>query len=208
MKLLKKILFTVFCLPVVLLFGVSSPGTGEAKDDEDQKQKETTPGEEAQTPAENGLPQTQEELDALIEKRLARERKKLSKPQTTPPAQQTPPAGEQTPTAQPDNSAELTAARREAMTARVQLEAVKSGIRADVAEDAVYLAMREAEKDGDPDEESINDALKSVLKRHPEWKQGVKPDNKPGFQVGAEGQQPNVTQTSKAAPKKRWNKFN
>lgn len=136
---------------------------------------------------------TQEDVNNVVAKEVAKALKKAAKQQAAPPAQvpaQPPVAGDQAPPpTQPDNSAELAAAQRELLTAKAQIEAIRSGIRADVAEDAVYLALREAEKDGDPDEESIADALKTVLKRHPEWKQSTDSENKPGFRVGAGGDQ-------------------
>ena len=53
------------------------------KDDENKAVQQPAAAEESsQQPAaeqDSGLPKTQEELDALIEKRLARERKKLAK---------------------------------------------------------------------------------------------------------------------------------
>lgn len=53
------------------------------KDDENKAVQQPAAAEESsqQTASEqdSGLPKTQEELDALIEKRLARERKKLAK---------------------------------------------------------------------------------------------------------------------------------
>lgn len=57
------------------------------------------------------------------------------------------------------------------MEAKAQIEAFKSGVRSDAVEDAVYLAVREVEKSGDEvDEDTIREALKNVLKRHPSWK--------------------------------------
>ncbi len=49
----------------------------------------------------------------------------------------------------------------------------------------MYLALREAEKAGEADEDGVKDALKNVLKRHPEWKQGEKQN--PGIKFGAGG---------------------
>ena len=49
---------------------------------EESSQQPAAAEESSQQPAaeqDSGLPKTQEELDALIEKRLARERKKLAK---------------------------------------------------------------------------------------------------------------------------------
>lgn len=153
---------------------------------ETQEQTETT-----QQEADNGLPKTQEELNALIEKRLARERKKMAKQSAAQPAVD--PAAPQTGTVTPETGAAQPAAigtenavmQRELLSARAQLEAMRSGVRADVAEDAVMLAIHEVEKDGDdPDEDTIREALKNVLKRHPDWKQESKKQG--GIKVGAQ----------------------
>ena len=56
-------------------------------------------------------------------------------------------------------------------------------------EDAVLLAMHDVEKAGDElDEDAVAEALKEVLKRHPEWKKQDDPKSSSGgFRVGASG---------------------
>jgi len=75
----------------------------------------------------------------------------------------------------------------ELLLARAENAAYKSGVRPDAVEDAVYLALRDARRDGAAaDEASIAKALEGVLERHPEWKaSGSKPK---GFRIGAERQ--------------------
>ena len=125
-----------------------------------------------------GLPQTQEELDALIEKRIKREHKKWDKQQ-----QQTEEPAE--PKQATEAAAQNIAIQKELTEARAQLEAVKSGVRPDVVEDAVYLAMREIERSGEEaDADSIREALQLVLKRYPSWKNDEK--QKSGIKVGAD----------------------
>lgn len=137
---------------------------------------------EKMPPADSGLPKTQEELDALLEKRLARERKKLLKQSAAAPEKATTPGDGVDPDQQ--QSQELLAVNKELLLARAQIEAYKGGIAPGVAEDAVYLALREVEKGGEePDDDTMRDALQLVLKRHPEWKQEEK--QKGGFKVGA-----------------------
>lgn len=129
------------------------------------------------------LPKTQEELDALIEKRLKREQKKWAKQQTTVPAQPPAPAPATAPPAV-DNT-ELQKTQHDLLEAHAELAAVKSGLNPAVAEDAVLLAVHEVEKTGDDlDDDSVADALKAVLKRHPEWKAAK---DGTGFRVGAGG---------------------
>ena len=201
--------------PNIQLFA-AAPGTtasGEG-DDPAKKQKNTTDpsttggeGDPAGTEvgtsaADDGLPKTQEELDALIEKRLKREQKKWAKQQATPPAAQSaapattdPPAGGSiaqptTPAATALDNSELLKAQRSLVETRAQLTAVKSGINPAMVEDAVLLAIHAVEKDGDdPDDENVADALKDILKRHPEWKTD-KGNAGTGFRVGAGGGDP------------------
>jgi len=149
--------------------------------DQDADDNNTEPG----NTSHDNLPKTQEELDAIIEKRLERERRKFTRQlqkqqQKQKNTQDSAEEEEGTPLPNP----ELERLNKELLLARAQLEAFRNGIRPDVVEDAVYLALREAEKDGEADEEDIKEALKSVLKRHPEWKSE---NNKPGggFKVGA-----------------------
>lgn len=158
----------------------------EQKDLEQQEQAAVHTQEDAQAKApqseESGLPKTQAELDELIEKRIARERKRLAKHSGAQQGEAA--AGGE---AQAESEVAVKALSRELMSAKAQLEAYKSGVSAEAAEDAVLLALHQIEKDGEePDEEAIREALKAVLKRHPEWK---KEEKKGGIKVGAqEGQ--------------------
>ena len=85
-----------------------------------------------------------------------------------------------------DNSAAL---HREIVETRAQLAAYKEGVKPEAVEDAVLLAMHAVEKSGDElDEDAVAEALKEVLKRHPEWKkQDDQKNNSGGFRVGAGG---------------------
>lgn len=188
MKRLKRLFLLAFCLPLGIL-GAAVP------DDPDDSKKQAPPDG---TPPDGGdggndsLPKTQEELDALIEKRLARERKRLAKQSAAPPAApaQPPAEGTQQPPAQapaaPMEDPEKISIQRELLLAKAQISAIQEGIDPSVSEDAVYLALREAEKADEADEEGIRDALKAVLKRHPEWKKDSK-EGSGGFRFGADG---------------------
>jgi hypothetical protein len=173
-------------IPNIQLFGEPVDPAEDAKESQSAEQ----PAQEAanQNPSEpdSGLPKTQEELDAMIEKRLSRERKKLAKQQS-----QSPSAGQADTaqaTAAEQYASDLKTAQRDLASARGQLEAIRMGVRPDLTEDAVALAMLEIQKAGDdPDEDAIRDALKAVLKRHPEWKQGQKQLG--GIKIGAQQQE-------------------
>lgn len=79
----------------------------------------------------------------------------------------------------------------ELLNTKVQLAAFKSGVRGEVVEDAVCLALHDAKKTGEVSEKSVAQALKGVLNRHPEWKQ--ESASAGNFRVGAEsGKMPNT----------------
>lgn len=182
----------------------------EQKPEEEKKVPDQTTESGKTETSDSGLPKTQEELDALIEKRLARERKKLGgKPiPTEPSAPPVPPAEAPQETADASAQAELDGMRRELLLSKVQLSALKSGARTEAIEDAVLLAMHDAEKSGELTEETVQKALDGVLKRHPEWKQ-AKEEGKPGgFQVGAPAGDATKPEGVPRTSSKRWNRFN
>ncbi|WP_283608553.1 hypothetical protein [Faecalispora anaeroviscerum] len=176
-----------------------------AADDDDPAKKggsssaqngDSAAGDGNSAAADESLPKTQEELDALINSRLKREQKKWSKQQAAPPAavpavpDPAAPAASATQPQAPSavDNTELQNAQKELVAARAQLAAIKSGIAPAAVEDAVLLAMHEVEKNGDdPDEDSVSEALKVILKRHPEWKKEEDPKKQgnAGFRVGA-----------------------
>lgn len=175
-----------FLRPQLQLF--AEPAAKEGPDKNPNNQTPPQAGSPDSGAGEN-LPKTQEELDALINTRLKRaekdwlkKQKQTQQPPTAPPA--TPPA-DSTPPAE-DNSAAL---QREIVETRAQLAAYKEGVKPEAVEDAVLLAMHDVEKAGDElDEDAVAEALKEVLKRHPEWKLQDDPKNSSGgFRVGASG---------------------
>jgi hypothetical protein len=144
-----------------------------------QEEEQKDDKREEQDSASN-LPKTQEELDALIEGRIKREHRKWNKQVQQP---QDAPVQPTAPQEAPANDAY----QKELMEAKAQIEAFKSGVRTDAVEDAVYLAVREVEKSGDEvDEDTIREALKAVLKRHPSWKNTEK--QKTAIKVGADAE--------------------
>lgn len=90
------------------------------------------------------------------------------------------------PSAQPP-AAEPPAPDTELLEVKAQLAAYKSGVRGDVVEDAVCLAVHDAQKAGELTEKTVAEALEGVLERHPEWKNTA--ENAAGFRVGADGSQ-------------------
>lgn len=90
------------------------------------------------------------------------------------------------PSAQPP-AAEPPAPDTELLEVKAQLAAYKSGVRGDVVEDAVCLAVHDAQKAGELTDKTIAKALEGVLERHPEWKNTA--ENAAGFRVGADGTQ-------------------
>lgn len=177
-----------------------APAAGEQE--QQQEQSAGAEGEQSQAPAEDGLPKTQDELEKLISRRLKKEQKKWEKAQT----ENKPEDGSNAAPA-PDSSAELVQLRAELQEARAQSAAARLGFKPEVIEDAVYLAVRAANKnnDGDPDDEDIKAELSAVLKKHPEWKTGEKQSS--GFRVGAPAPEQSA-KAQKTGALKRWNRFN
>lgn len=150
--------------------------------------------------AESTLPKTQEELNKFVDRQVKKERKKWEKEQSKSET-------EEKPAETADNSAELERLRSELQESRAQNTAAKLGFKADVIDDAVYLAMRNAAKnnDGDFDDEDIKTELSAVLKKHPEWKANAGKGT--GFRVGAPEPKQSVDKT-KTTAQKSWNRFN
>lgn len=172
--------------------------------DEADPQEEENRDENAPETGEgdNGLPKTQEELNALMQKRLKRERKKWEREAQAPaaaPKQPNQPV-EQVDQPPADNTA-LNEANRALLIAKAQLEAYKSGVAENAVEDAVALAVMRAEREGEADDEGVRDALKEVLKRHPEWNTKKKEDGKNGFKVGVDPTGSENTSQGKGLPK-------
>lgn len=146
---------------------------------EGQETETQVPADEKETTEErpDNLPKSQDELDNLIKERLRREKRdwekqKKAKEEELKQADKT------------DEKPESDTTRVELMQARAELAAYKSGIKPDAVEDAVVLAMSQVSKNGDElNDDNIADALKDIIKRHPEWKKeeqskvfrGVKP---------------------------------
>lgn len=162
--------------------------------EQNEKDKEPTPATHtdeatesaAQTSGQepgSSLPKTQQELDALIEKRLTRERRRLARQQGAQPTAMPPDEAAPAPAA---DTAALATATRELLIAHAQLDAYRSGVAPAAVEDAVLLAVLQAEKAGEADEDGVRDALADVLKRHPEWKPDRKDAKPGGFKVGVD----------------------
>ena len=170
----------------------------DSQEDEEQAADTQENRTEAVPAEKDGLPKTQEELNAMIEKRLKRERRKMEHQQTGAVQGQ-----QETQTAEqglPETNA-LDAVNRELMIARAQLEAYKSGVMANAVEDAVYLAVMQAEKAGELDEEGVRDALKEVLKRRPEWRAKKDETVKGVFKIGVDASEAGEKAKGKGLPK-------
>lgn len=89
----------------------------------------------------------------------------------------------------PDDKPAEDSTNLELLNAKAQIAAFKSGIRLDVVEDAVCLAMHDAKKNGELTDESVAEALSGVLSRHPEWKATT--ENTNNFRVGGDGSKEN-----------------
>lgn len=171
-------------------------------DEADPPEEENRDENAQETGEDNGLPKTQEELNTLMQKRLKRERKKWEREAQNPTAAQNPPAQPAKQVEQPaaDNTA-LNEANRALLIAKAQLEAYRSGVAENAVEDAVALAVMRAEREGEADDEGVRDALKEILKRHPEWNTKKKENVKNGFKIGVDPTGSENTPQGKGLPK-------
>lgn len=173
--------------PNIQLFAEPKDEPEDPKNTNQKDQPPADPPKDDPKPPNNDsktVTMTQQELDKLISSRVSRALKQsIGNPNDDgqPGHNGNQPDG--APTTQPDNS-ELFAAQQELIQARAQLAALKSNVSPDAVEDAVILAMRDVEKSGnEPTDENVSEAIKNVLKRHPEW---AKDDEKKhgGFKIG------------------------
>lgn len=100
--------------------------------------------------------------------------------------------------------------QRDLIQARGELAAYRAGVAPAMVQDAVTLAMAEAEKSGEITEAAVSKALEAVLKRHPEWKSAEEPKQKSGgFRLGADrdsgGSYKKTTGNNQNV--KRWNRY-
>lgn len=150
-------------------------------------EREKDPGKETDAEKQGAEKLKTEEADNKPEEIPEAETPPETEPQSepdTPPPPQSDEAPETVEEPAPTNNL-----AEELAQARAQIAAYKSGMRPDVVDDAVYLAMRDVKKSGeDVNEETIAKALKGVIKRHPEWKNSGKDAQQNGFRVGAEPQ--------------------
>lgn len=167
---------------------------------------------------------TQDEIDAMIEKRLARERKKYQSQQNSNTAES---STENTVTgttqtvevdvtedARTQAAAIIAQANQRLIQAIAQTEAAKLNINPDYIADAVKLADLSTVKvgeDGTVDSKSIVTALEAVVNRMPVLKATTETPAGNGFKVGGQGGTKSQTNgwgsTSKNSGEvKRWNK--
>lgn len=167
---------------------------------------------------------TQDEINAMIEKRLARERKKYQNQQNSNTAES---STENTVTgttqtvevdvtedARTQAAAIIAQANQRLIQAIAQTEAAKLNINPDYIADAVKLADLSTVKvgeDGTVDSKSIVTALEAVVNRMPVLKATTETPAGNGFKVGGQGGTKSQTNgwgsTSKNSGEvKRWNK--
>lgn len=168
---------------------------------------------------------TQDEINAMIEKRLARERKKYqgqnTNNTTTEQSTENPVTGtaqtveiDVTEDARTQAAAIIAQANQRLIQAIAQTEATKLNINPDYIADAVRLADLSTVKvgeDGTVDSKSIVTALEAVVNRMPVLKATTETPAGNGFKVGGQGGTKSQTNgwgsTSKNSGEvKRWNK--
>lgn len=155
----------------------------DSKPDSASEEKATEADNAAKASAEGTIPEADEKSEKTATEGAAAE--KNAEKETPPPEVS---AGTHKSEAESIPGQDL---QMELLNTKVQLAAFKSGVRGEVVEDAVCLALHDAKKTGEVSEKSVAQALKGVLNRHPEWKQ--ESASAGNFRVGAEsGKMPNT----------------
>lgn len=143
--------------------------TEQVKQEEQNKEEQANTTQEApMTEQEEATPEkgiTQSEVDALINSIVSKERARAEKTIESMPDK--------------EEHAKLIA-EVESLQNALMLSAAKNiassiGIKSEATDDAVYLAMRAVEADGEErTEENITKAINNILKKYPDWgnKQG------------------------------------
>lgn len=163
-----------------------------------QDSKEKSDGKESAPEAAQDVPDKAtadegKETPAEAEKPSETDAEKPAEASGEPPAEKSSDSAEsdsaeaETPAAEPSAVSAEPVPNTELLEVKAQLAAYKSGVRGDVVEDAVCLAVHDAQKAGELTEKTVSKALEGVLERHPEWKNTA--ENAAGFRVGADGSQ-------------------
>lgn len=163
-----------------------------------QDSKEKSDGEESAPESAQGTPKKAsadegKETPDEAEKPSETDAEKPAEADSEPPAEKSSESAEldsaeaEPPAAEPPAVSEDPVQNTELLEVKAQLAAYKSGVRGDVVEDAVCLAVHDAQKAGELTEKTVSKALEGVLERHPEWKNAA--ENTAGFRVGADGSQ-------------------
>lgn len=167
-----------------------APAAQDSKEKSDGK--ESAP-ELAQETPEKATVAEGKETPAEAEKPSETDAEKPAEASDEPPAEKSSDSAESdsaeagTPVAEPSAASAEPVQNTELLEVKAQLAAYKSGVRGDVVEDAVCLAVHDAQKAGELTEKTVSKALAGVLERHPEWKNTA--ENAAGFRVGADGSQ-------------------
>lgn len=164
-----------------------------AGDSEQKSDGEKSASESAQETPEKASADESEKTPAEAEKLPETGTEKPAEASGEPPAEKSADSTEtdadkaETSAAEPPAASADPVQNTELLEVKAQLAAYKSGVRGDVVEDAVCLAVHDAQKAGELTEKTVLEALKGVLERHPEWKNTV--ESTAGFRVGADGSQ-------------------
>lgn len=156
------------------------PAADKKPDTETEEKPEAADGESKENENGEGAPSSSETAEKSEKKGASAEAKPESAPQDASEQAADNAQAQTEPTAPSAQARDM-----ELLDAKAQLAAFKCGVRGDVVEDAVCLAMRDAGKTGEVTEKSVADALAGVLDRHPEWKQAQESGS--NFRVGADG---------------------
>lgn len=188
---------------------MDDPETHQAEGAEQTEQD--TQQDTADTQQEDST-QAQQEDEEQADKQQPKPREGMRpKPKAAATQQADQPAQEE-PSTQPQAEDRVAQLEQQLLQANSRNAAYAAGVRPELVEDAVTLAMAQAAAVGEVTQEAVQAAMQEVLQRHPDWKMQPAQAGKKtsgGFVLGAD---PDRTTAAKSkateGSKKPWNKFN
>ena len=190
---------------------MDDPETHQAEGAEQTEQD--TQQDTADTQQEDST-QAQQEGEEQADKQQPKPREGMRpKPKAAATQQEEQPDQEQQ-TTQPQAEDRVAQLEQQLLQANSRNAAYAAGVRPELVEDAVTLAMAQAAAAGQVTQEAVRAAMEQVLQRHPDWKMQPAQTGKKttgGFVLGSDPSRTGAgktTGTGKTESKKPWNKFN
>ena len=191
---------------------MDDPETHQAEGAEQTEQD--TQQDTADTQQEEDSTQAQQEGEEQADKQQPKPREGMRPKPKAVAAQQADQPDQEEPSTQPQAEDRVAQLEQQLLQANSRNAAYAAGVRPELVEDAVTLAMAQAAAAGQVTQEAVQSAMEQVLQRHPDWKMQPAQTGKKttgGFLLGSDPGRTGAgkpTGTGKTEGKKPWNKFN